>query len=390
MKVLGIHAKNAEIDMENEDYLKADKEIENGMKYLDDREKEEVSEDDLLKEGKIVRDRGEIKFKKGEICNAESDFDESEQIFQKILTKSRDKLIKLKSEFVKKKIKAFFTCGCSQFEQINEENEKAELKIREEEEKIEKLKKEVDGELMKVLNSIKEVAIYVEDKSKYENCVTKAKGYLAELQGSKTNDPYEKAKLKMVEATVKTYLNLAESENLINDAIQMIENQNPMHEDVGKYSQAIAKIQKNYLDKLTNPKSNLQYNDEEEKKVESYKEESKKLKETYEKCQKNYERALNILLYNQKSKNSKEVLNLQNQLIELQYNTENFQSCEDIIMQIREEQKNLSQPRSEHAQASLVLAKIYYCRGSLKYAFEILEEVKLVLKEALVKDKNNS
>ena len=34
MKVFSIHSKNAEINLGNEDYLNADSEIENGIKYL--------------------------------------------------------------------------------------------------------------------------------------------------------------------------------------------------------------------------------------------------------------------------------------------------------------------------------------------------------------------
>ena len=77
----------------------------------------------------------------------------------------------------------------------------------------------------------------------------------------KTNlakDPYEKAKLKIVEATVKSYLSLAESETLVEEAIQLVEKRDPMNENVGKYCEVLAKIQKNHLDKLKNPKAALQ------------------------------------------------------------------------------------------------------------------------------------
>ena len=40
----------------------------------------------------------------------------------------------------------------------------------------------ITEELIKVNNSLKDVAIYVDDKSKYEVCVKKARGYLLEVQ----------------------------------------------------------------------------------------------------------------------------------------------------------------------------------------------------------------
>ena len=66
----------------------------------------------------------------------------------------------------------------------------------------------INDELIKVNNSLKDVAEYVEDKSKYEVCVKKARSYLFELQSRKTHDPIEKAKLKAMEATVQDYLDL--------------------------------------------------------------------------------------------------------------------------------------------------------------------------------------
>ena len=73
------------------------------------------------------------------------------------------------------------------------------------------MKELINEELIKVNNSLKEVAHYVEDKEKYEICVKKARAYLLELKSQKTNDPSEKAKLKALEATVQDYLSLAES-----------------------------------------------------------------------------------------------------------------------------------------------------------------------------------
>ena len=38
--------------------------------------------------------------------------------------------------------------------------------------------------------SLKDVALFVGDKYKYESCVKKAKGYLLEVQQRQTNDPF--------------------------------------------------------------------------------------------------------------------------------------------------------------------------------------------------------
>lgn len=54
----------------------------------------------------------------------------------------------------------------------------------------------INDELIRVNGSLKEVAIYAEDKEKYEICVKKARAYLFEVKSRETNDPREKAKLK--------------------------------------------------------------------------------------------------------------------------------------------------------------------------------------------------
>ena len=84
------------------------------------------------------------------------------------------------------------------------------------------------------------------------------------MKTTAAKDPYEKAKLKVVEATVKSYLSLAESENLVEEAIQLVEKRDPYNENVGKYCEVLAKIQKNHLDKLKNPKASLQTENVEE------------------------------------------------------------------------------------------------------------------------------
>ena len=72
--------------------------------------------------------------------------------------------------------------------------------------KIQGMKDEINDELIKVNGSIKDVAIYAEDKEKYEICVKKARGYLLDIQSRESKDPREKARLKAMEATVTDYL----------------------------------------------------------------------------------------------------------------------------------------------------------------------------------------
>lgn len=57
LKIFSIHSKNAEINIEKEDYLNADDEITKSIELLDDS--------DLFTKAKKIRERGEIKFKKG-------------------------------------------------------------------------------------------------------------------------------------------------------------------------------------------------------------------------------------------------------------------------------------------------------------------------------------
>lgn len=69
---------------------------------------------------------------------------------------------------------------------------------------------------------------------------------------SKTKDPLKKAELKVMEATLNSFFELAKSEKLINEAIELIENNvSTDHPLIGKYSGVIAKIQKNHLEKRT-------------------------------------------------------------------------------------------------------------------------------------------
>jgi hypothetical protein len=76
---------------------------------------------------------------------------------------------------------------------------------------IAEMREEIDDELVKVNRSLKDVAIYVEDKEKYEYCVKKGRALLLNLQQRETNDPAIKARLKVMEATIQDYLDLAES-----------------------------------------------------------------------------------------------------------------------------------------------------------------------------------
>lgn len=73
LKVFSIHSKNAEINIQKQDYLNADEELTKGLEMLDD--------DDTYNKAKKIRQRGDIKFKKGEIKDAEKDYDLSEKMF---------------------------------------------------------------------------------------------------------------------------------------------------------------------------------------------------------------------------------------------------------------------------------------------------------------------
>ena len=57
LKVFGIHTKNAEISLDKEDYLTADEALREAIELLTD--------DDEFEKGVKIRQRGEIKFKKG-------------------------------------------------------------------------------------------------------------------------------------------------------------------------------------------------------------------------------------------------------------------------------------------------------------------------------------
>ena len=73
------------------------------------------------------------------------------------------------------------------------------------------MKGDIEDQLVKVNKSLKDVALYVEDKDKYQYCVKKGRALLINIQERETNDPVVKARLKVMEATIQDYLDLAES-----------------------------------------------------------------------------------------------------------------------------------------------------------------------------------
>jgi hypothetical protein len=73
LKVFSIHSRNAEINLLKEDYLTADEELTRGIDMLDDS--------DIFTKARKIRERGEIKFKKGEVKESERDFQVSEKLF---------------------------------------------------------------------------------------------------------------------------------------------------------------------------------------------------------------------------------------------------------------------------------------------------------------------
>lgn len=83
LKVFSIHSKNAEISLDQEDYLTADEAITNAIDMLPD--------DNEFEKAKKLRERGQIKFKKGEIIEAEKDFELSENIFKSLTNKANEK-----------------------------------------------------------------------------------------------------------------------------------------------------------------------------------------------------------------------------------------------------------------------------------------------------------
>lgn len=87
---------------------------------------------------------------------------------------------------------------------------------------------------------------------------------------------------------------------------------------MGEYSTILAKLQKKEMDKLRNP-ANVVLDPEN---ILGYDERHNK--EVYNKCKDNFKKAINILLYNNKAKESPEVMGLKNQLGELEYGEANY------------------------------------------------------------------
>ncbi len=106
------------------------------------------------------------------------------------------------------------------------------------------MKEEVEDQLIKINGSLKDVALYVEDKDKYELCVKKGRAHLINIMERETKDPIVKAKLKVMEATIQNFLELADSEKLLDQAIKLVQSQNPYDQMVGDYSTILAKLQK--------------------------------------------------------------------------------------------------------------------------------------------------
>ncbi len=174
------------------------------------------------------------------------------------------------------------------------------------------MRESIEDELVIVNKSLKDVALYVEDKEKYEYCVKKGRALLLNVQQRETNDPVIKAKLKVMEATIQDYLQLAQSEKLINDAIALIEADTPFDPTVGEYANILAKMQKKEMDKYNNPESlklspdkQIEYNQAERKGI-------------YNRCKSNFQKAMKILLYNNKTKDSPQIVSIKNQLGELE------------------------------------------------------------------------
>lgn len=83
LKIFSIHYKNAQISLDNEDYLEADEDITNALEL--------VPEDNIFEKAKKIEERGEIKFKKGQIKDSENDFEESEKLFKSLTQQAEQK-----------------------------------------------------------------------------------------------------------------------------------------------------------------------------------------------------------------------------------------------------------------------------------------------------------
>ena len=176
-------------------------------------------------------------------------------------------------------------------------------------------------------------------------------------------------------------MELAETEKLLNDAIALVESNEPFDPAVGKYSSILADLQKKELEKFSNPKSmaamsiepggeKLKYNETEHKAV-------------YDRSRGNFQKAINILLYNAKTESSPEVLTIKNQLGELDFYQSNLESSEKIIREVKEQSTKTD--HSEISKSCLLLSRIGYARGELKDSFENADEAIMTLKAALLK-----
>ena len=130
LKVFSIHSKNAEISLDKEDYLTADEALTKAIELL--------TEDEEFEKGKKIRERGEIKFKKGEIREAERDFELSEHIFKNLTQKAEDKRKSVNRGY----FFSFLTLICSSTtqEELEQEKEERLKEIDEIEKEIENLK----------------------------------------------------------------------------------------------------------------------------------------------------------------------------------------------------------------------------------------------------------
>ena len=103
----------------------------------------------------------------------------------------------------------------------------------------------------------------------------------------------------------------------------------------------------------------VEYNEEEHKKV-------------YDKCKKNYEKAINILMYHNKTNGTPEVITLKNQLGELDYNESHLEESYNLIKEVKDAAKNNTE-HTEVSKSCLLLSKIAFCRGELKNSFENIQ-----------------
>lgn len=92
MKVCSVHTKVAKIKLDKEDFLTAEDHITEAVNLLPD----EPTFEKAIK----YRERGQIRFKKGDVVNAEKDFAKSQRILDDLVEYTEDKSFRIKWQYL--------------------------------------------------------------------------------------------------------------------------------------------------------------------------------------------------------------------------------------------------------------------------------------------------